>query len=344
MYIHTENQLTDPYAERSNAYTLIEVLIVLVLLSTVILLISLALDIHLRQMVINRTEVEEAQLAKVLLNKIAKDIRSVVIPLQEESLEVDTMSLALVFGLASGDLNVVAELTTPQTTTPTTESAAVPEDGEEPLIYGLIPGIYGGIDWIQIDTALLPRGELYGSRQIRRGTSLAADRLSASKTVLYYLGQDTGTLATDDPRYQPERLIGSLGRSNEHNALQYGLYRRQLDRQAMQYAVQEGLDWEYAQDDETLAPEVEVIEFYYFDPSIEQLHTIGDWVEEWDMDERQMLPAAVMVVVGIRRSGLGHSVLARSQTVEREPIVYYSLVIPIPITAEIPEEESTDDG
>ena len=316
------------------AYTLFEVLIVLGLLTTILLLISTALDIHLRQMVINRTEIEEAQLARTVLNKIAQDIRSVVVAVREENLEVDTAALTAVMGLESA-ADLLTGLDEENTET---------EDYEEPVIYGAIPGIYGGLDWIQIDTAKLPRGEMYGSRQVRRGTSSAADRLSASKTVFYYLGQDTGQLTLDDPRYQPEQLIGSIGRSLDPNAVRYGLFRRQLDRQAMQYAIQEGVEAEYERDDEVLAPEVEWIEFYYFDPTIEQMGAMGDWVDVWDMDDRQMLPLAVQITVAIRRPEVKRSLLsAGSANTVQEPVIY-SLVVPIPVNIDIPaEEEETAD-
>jgi len=316
------------------AFTLIEVLLVLALTTTIILLISIALDIHLRSMTINRTEVEEAQLARILLEKIARDIRSVVVPIREETVEVDTAALAAVMELESSD-------------EPPPEQPATAEEGaegeEEEYLYGVIPGIYGGLDWIQIDTATLPRGEMYGSRQIRRGTSFAADRLSASKTVLYYLGQDTGQMSPTDPRYQPEQLIGTIGRSLDLNASQYGLFRRQLDRQATQYAIQEGMEMEYERDDEPLAPEVEWIEFYYFDPTIELMGKMGDWIEEWDMDERQMLPLAVQITVAIRRPDTRRGLLAFGAAgAGKEPVIY-SLVVPIPVTVDVPPaEEETD--
>ena len=316
------------------AYTLVEVMIVLALMTTLLLLISMALDIHLRQMVINRTEVEEAQLARIIAEKIAQEIRSVVVLLREENLEVDTTALTALMGIeGTGDLLAGLE---------GEENRDEDDDEEEPMIYGTIPGIYGGPDWIQIDTAKLPRGEMYGSRQIRRGTSLAADRLSASKTVLYYLGRDTGQMSIDDPRYQPEQLIGSIGRSLDPNAPQYGLFRRQLDRQVMQYAIQEGLEFEDEQYDEALAPEVEWIEFYYFDPTIDQLGMTGDWVEEWDMDDRQTLPLAIQITVAIRRPDFGRSLLSFGAAKEKEPVVY-SLVVPIPISVDVPRTEDETD-
>ena len=312
------------------AYTLVEVLIVLALMTTVLLLVNMALDIHLRQMVINRTEVEEAQLARILLEKIAQDIRSVVVLLQEAELEVDTTALTALTGLGVADIQAQLDMEV-------VEESDENEDYEETMIYGTLPGIYGGPEWIQIDTAKLPRGEMYGSRQIRRGTSIAADRLSASKTVMYYLGKDTGMISLDDPRYKPEQFIGAIGRSLDPYALQYGLFRRQLDRQVMQYAIQEGYEFEDEQYDEPFAPEVEWIRFDYFDPTIEQLDMWGDWVTEWDMDDRQMLPLAVRITVAIRRPDFGRPMLSWGATEERD--VVYSLVVPIPVSVDIPPTE-----
>jgi len=313
------------------AFTLIELLIVLVLLTTIFLLVGIALDVSLRQMAINRNGVEEAQLARTLLDKIARDIRSVVVPIREEHLEVDVSALTAVMGLPGADAlfdGIDLE-----------GDAGGFEEGEEGLewddvMIGTIPGIYGGLEWIQIDTARLPRGEMFGARQVRRGTSLAADRLSASKTVLYYLGADTRMVSIDDPLYQPERLIGSIGRSLDPGALQYGLFRRQLDRQVTQYAMQMGMEFEHERHDEPLAPEVEWIEFHYFDPEAGLLGATGDWVDAWDMDERQMLPQAVMITVAIRRPDLGRNLFSWGTQEAPEPVVY-SLVVPIPVCIDI---------
>jgi prepilin-type N-terminal cleavage/methylation domain-containing protein len=320
------------------AYTLIEVLIVLVLLTTITLLITMALDIHMRQMVVSNTEVEEAQLAHAVLAKIAQDIHSVVVAIRVENLEVDASAITSVMGLDGvGDLLGDLDLGDLEGTEET-------EDEDMPLIYGEMPGIYGDIEWIQIDTAKLPRGEMFGSKQTRRGTSMASDRLSATKTVLYYLGRDTEQLAITDPRYQPENLIGAIGRSLDPSAAQYGLFRRQLDRQASQYMLLEGLEAEYEQDDEPLAPEVVWIEFAYFDPTAGTLGETGAWIDSWDMDDRQMLPLAVRITVAIRRPNFGRSLFALGTPAEPQ-VVTYSKIVMIPVTVDViyDEEEEWDE-
>ena len=315
------------------AYTLVEVLISLFLMTVILMFIGMAIESNLRLVTVERTEVEEAQLARAVIEKIARDIRSVVVAVREETLEVDTSAMTSLFGLSPFDAELAAVM----------ESTAVSdeEDEESDAVIGTMPGIYGGFEWLQIDTALLPRGETFGSKQVRSGSSVQPDRLSPSKTVLYYLGKDTGTITNiDDPRYQPERLIGSLGRSLDHTALQYGLFRRQLDRLVSQYIVNEGLELEYEQYDEPLAPEIESIEFAYFDPEAGMDGTPGDWVDSWDMDERQTLPQAVRIAVSIRRKRFGTATVNRLMgygTEQPLPAVY-SLTVVLPITLELPPE------
>ncbi|MDR3199638.1 MAG: hypothetical protein LBU34_17355 [Planctomycetaceae bacterium] len=320
----------------SRAYTLFEVLIALALMTVILMFIMMATDLYLRQMAVNRTEVEESQLARAVLEKIARDIRSVIVAVREEQLEVDTESLTSLFGF-SADLSVsgAGNSATAGNEAELTEQA---ESSETSEIYGTMPGIYGDSEWIQIDTALLPRGEMYGSRQTR--SFGMTDRLSPSKTILYYLGGETGQMTgLDDPRYQPDQLMGSLGRSLDSTAVRYGLFRRQLDRYVTQYALNEGLETEYEQYDEPLAPEVEWIEFAYFDPAAGQEGSAGDWVEYWDMDERQTLPTAIRITVAIRKQSFGQSVFSWSDNNTTIPAIVYSLVVPIPVTIEIPETE-----
>ncbi|MDR2754685.1 MAG: hypothetical protein LBC20_03175 [Planctomycetaceae bacterium] len=322
----------------SRAYTLFEVLIALALMTVILMFVTMAIDLYLRQMVVSRMEVEESQLARAVLEKIARDIRSVIVAVQEEQLEVDTESLTSLFGFST-DLSVSG---IDNSSAAGTESELT-EESESSEIYGTKSGIYGNSEWIQIDTALLPRGEMYGSRQMRSSSGMA-DRLSPSKTILYYLGSETGQMTGfDDPRYQPDQLIGSLGRSLDPTAVRYGLFRRQLDRFVTQYAVNEGLETEYEQYDEPLAPEVEWIEFAYFDPAAGQEGSTGDWIEYWDMDERQMLPTAIRITVAVRKQSFGQSLFSWSDNSTTIPTIVYSLVVPIPVTIEIPEtQEETE--
>lgn len=322
------------------AYTLIEVLISLALMTAVLGMILTAIDIYLRNMVVSRTETEEAQLASAILEKIARDIRSVVVAAQEETLEVDTESLALLFGFSSGVVDDSAFAGAG------TDEEEEPEGSgeEEEIIYGAMPGIYGDLDWIQIDTARLPRGEMYGAKQVRSGSSYMPDRLSPSKTIRYYLGEETERSYSGRNSESTEQT-DSLGRRYDSRAMQVGLFRRQLDRMVFQYTLDEGTDEEYEEYDNLLAEEVQWIEFAYFDPTQSQQGQVGQWIDYWDMDEMQMLPTAVKITVGIRRMNLGRSFFSfsSSQSDDKDPVIVYSLTVPIPVTVDIPEESDSEE-
>jgi prepilin-type N-terminal cleavage/methylation domain-containing protein len=305
-----------------NGFTLFEVLIALGLMTVVLSLVLFAVNVHLTQLVVNRTEVEEAQLARAILESIAKDIRNVIVSAQE------TEQTATASSTEEGEASEEEEEEEEEETT------------EE--IYGTKPGIYGDLTWIQIDTARLPRGEMFGSKQVRNGLQFV-DRLSPSKTVLYYQAEE---LTVRTPEQEYEIFLLSPNRSM---MTPFGLLRRQLDRMVSQYAVNEGLETEYEQYDEPFAPEVEWIEFSYYtkdssatssststdteseSSTTSTTSTQGEWLNYWDMDEKQKLPLAVKITVAIRRQL--ESKLDSKPNEEAQPIIY-SLVVPIPVSVE----------
>jgi len=72
---------------------------------------------------------------------------------------------------------------------------------------------------------------------------------------------------------------------------------------------------------------------------------MGDWVESWDMDDRQMLPLAIQITVAIRRPDLGRSLFSwGSSATTQEPVIYSKIVlIPVSIDLPPPEEESGEE-
>lgn len=332
------------------AYTLLEVLISTALMTVLFAFIGFAIHTHFRVLDTSRMQVSEAQLARALLEKIARDLRNVVVPIQEETLEVDTEATMSLFfpsggsdalGMLGVDTSSLMSEDAVSGSSETTENTA-PEEG---TVAGTATGIYGSLEWLQIDTARLPRGELFGAKITRSGTSPIADRLSPSKTVLYYLGEDTG-LAGERTGKSLDQTLGSLGRSLDRNAPKYGLFRREMDRRATCYMMDQGLETEQEQYDEPLAPEVEGIEFLFLDPYTENSRKegVGDWVEEWDMDELMMLPQAVRITIWIRREGkpsvIG-SVFGGNDSLE---LIAYSTIVVLPVAYEALEETTQEES
>lgn len=312
------------------------------LMSVLLLMVGFAIDTNIRFLESTRTDVEETQLARAILEKISRDIRSVVVAKKEEDLKIDESIFDSMFqdslGMGVDELAAVSGSTDSSSSSSDSSSSSessVSELPESGTVVGTMPGIYGSIDWIQIDTGRLPRGETFQVESVlSEGTSLM-DHISPTKTALYYIGEDTGTLSAEESTI--ERLTGSLGEPLDRYSVQYGLYRRQLDRNVCMYAEENGLEAEYETYDESLAPEVEGIEFYYYDVNEEE------WIDYWDMDEFGTLPAAVRVIVYIRQKPSSRSVFSFNSARQSPETLVFSTIVPMPLSYEAPEETEEEE-
>lgn len=330
--------------------TLVEVLIAMSMLVVLLGSIGIALHSYLYTLDTARTGTAEAQLARAILEKIARDIRNTVVALKTETLEVDTESVQALFTGVQPPAAVSSLL---DTAISSGDSGATTEVAK--TLTGTTPGIYGDLEWLQIDTARLPRGEMYGGKMTRSGTSPLPDRLSPSKTVLYYLGEDTG-LEQGRTTLGADAALGSLGRSLDLDAPKYGLYRRELDRLATQYMIDQGEEAERERYDDLLAPEVEAIEFLYFDAQsggqseatglaasggLGGLGKVGEWIESWNMDNIGYLPKAIRITLWIRRKGQDNR--SNDSLTGQAPgirTVAYSLIVVLPVVGEPTPETS----
>ncbi|MDR1382874.1 MAG: hypothetical protein LBJ67_03360 [Planctomycetaceae bacterium] len=346
----------------SQAFTLLEVLLSLSLLMALMLIIGTAIDTHLNNQTQSRLQVEESQLARSILNRIAADIRAAV--LDSETKENSKASNS---ATAIGESETSGETTTDTANAETSENTDDTEyaDDFENNIIGTKKGIYGGLDWLQIDTMRATPGERFNYQadsynysnydEIERMPEL--DQLDCGhKTVLYYLGYDTAT-ADADEEYQKQQLGSSVapnpdGQTWMDSPIRYGLYYREMNRLMTQYAVEQGLDSasNMSERDEHLAPEVDNIEFLYYindDPK----HAIeeGEWLEEWDMDaEDGILPLAIQITLSIRRKSYKPTMMQSllSADNEQERIIKYSLIVPLSFEmidfSEVVAEETTE--
>ena len=60
-------------------FTLLEVILAVALTAILMAIIAGAIDFHMRQLTVRRTQIEEAQLARAVLRRIADDLRAVVV-------------------------------------------------------------------------------------------------------------------------------------------------------------------------------------------------------------------------------------------------------------------------
>jgi hypothetical protein len=201
------------------------------LTSLLLVVMSMAIDFHLRVAEKGRVEVEEGQLARTLLHMIANDLRNAVVPASGENTGSSDSSAGSMSG--GGDILDGSETSSPAesviTTTPT--------------------GLYGSIDSLQVDVSRLPRLDQYITETDQLSAATPVDVTSAVKTVTYYLlaPGEGGTITTDE---------GVVDQS--------GLVRRELDRAVTAYADEQGSLDEAALETEPIAPEVVGIEFLYY--------------------------------------------------------------------------------
>ncbi len=297
------------------AFTLLEVLLALGLTLLVLMAVGMAVDFYLRGIETSRANVEEAQLARALLNRIADDLRCAVRydPINAESLVLNSGDLG---GSSppsdennppekdSGSGNGLNMNSQPKT------SDSLGSDGSEAGTTGVprvLPGLYGTRTELQIDISRLPRLDQYTYDTMPVGESMLIDRLSDVKTVTYFvLDGESGVTASGQPRR--------------------GLVRGELDRAVSAYAAEQGSFEMMANEFEPIAPEVAAVEFEYFDGQ--------EWLDSWDSQTQQGLPMMVRVTVYLYPSELRRGGMAWASPemgyAESDNFLSYSLVVRLP--------------
>jgi hypothetical protein len=130
------------------------------------------------------------------------------------------------------------------------------------------PGLYGTLNWLQVDISRLPRLDQLRRQVSQVGETTLMDRTSDVKSVAYFVVE--------------ERADAAPG----------GLVCRQLDRAVTSWATGMGLVQDMETDIKPIAPEVAAIEFHYYDGN--------EVYDYWDMEERHVLPVAVEIAIQLR--------------------------------------------
>lgn len=302
-------------------FTLLEVLLALGLTLVVLMAVGMAVDFFIRGIETSRAAVEEAQLARALLSRIAEDLRGAVRydPINAEQLLSGTASNMFsggANGLASGS-SLPSEFASSGSSSDLSsllsaadasalESAANSSSGTNSTTPRALPGLYGTRTELQVDVARLPRLDQYAYELIPASDSPVVDRLSDVKTVTYYVLDAAGG---ETPAGQPRR----------------GLVRAELDRAVTAYSAETG-SLDPALEFEPIAPEVAAVEFQYFDGQ--------QWYDTWDCQEAQGLPVAVQVTLylypaELRRGGLAW-LESTSPYLDSSNFVAYSLLVRLP--------------
>jgi len=273
-------------------FTLLELLLALALTSLVVVVIGMAIDFHLRTLDSSRTTVEEAMVARAVLRHIAKDLRNAVLyepidlsSVQEMVGEADPAtlqgamdSLGGTDGSESGDAlgtEVTASGLDELDSLNTQDIAGTVEPTS-------VPGLFGNQYELQVDVSHLPRVDQYEAALAALAEGATPDIVSDVKTVAYFLRTDESQSVG----------VGLAGRLEDIGS---GLIRREMDRAMTSWASQSGTLDPSAGGGSMLAPEVNYLEFRYFDGL--------EWQVEWDSEQMGGLPVAVEITVGIDPTG-----------------------------------------
>jgi Tfp pilus assembly protein PilV len=276
-----------PFATRSkqrSAFTLLEVLLALALTTITVFLIGAAIQVNLAVVDKSRNQVEEAQLARALLQRIRDDLANAVPyqpPLGSSSGSSSTSSSGGTSTAATqaAQATVVGSSGTDSTAssgTSGTDSSGSSSSSNGSNSMPVSGGLFGDMQSIRIETARRPRLTQAMLAASEDGSQPAM--LSDLRIVSYSLGSpaDGGTVAT-----LPDGAAA-------------GMYRTEIDRSLYYAAVQQG----QSNPGDTLrlgdptVGEIEDLKFTYYDGSTPN--------DTWDSVQQGKLPSAVRVTLTLR--------------------------------------------
>ena len=339
---------------RRQAFSLLEVVLAMALSAIVVYLVAGAIEFHFRQLTVRKTRIEEAQLARAVLRRIADDLRAVVVdrPIDFSSVEqLAKLSEAGSAGQSQGSAD--------------SEEADDSESAASQIVNSSLlpttPGVYGNAYELQVDISRIPRYEEYAV--VEQYNDLQGMRLlSDVKTVSYFLLGQSGlgasslsTTSLSSSSRSASSFSSLNGQSANNNSTNYamlglppgqplqGLGRRIVDRSATRYALNNA-DFSFLdQQTELFAPEVTFIQFRYFDGL--------QWLNEWDTEQLGGIPLAVEIVLAVQpreeatRDGLLRQSPASSQESvwQLDPNHVYRLVVNLPAAELIDTTAATED-
>ena len=359
-----------------SAFTLLEVLLALALGALVLVAIATAVSMHLRLVDRGRNSVEEAQLARAVLNMIADDLRATIrytppnteaIKALEASIQPSKTGLtggeSATGGSPAGQGQGAPSGSSSQSGSggggPSSSSGGQPNSssssgGSSSSTSGgssgasSAGGSSGGASGTT-DTNQEPEGAtgeentqsipgLYGTLY---ELQIDIARAPSAQQPLAGVPADGSVLpmATSGVqriRYYIDTLGTAAAGAPTMTAGSGGLIRRQVDRAIASWAAADGQSEAPGELIQDLAPEVTEVEFYYYDGY--------EWLEEWNSTPEQPLPLAVEVTVGILPRQLRQAVNANPATsaeATETGILYYKLIVHLP-SAEIGAPTSSD--
>jgi hypothetical protein len=330
-------------------FSLLEVVLAVALLAALVTLIGAALDFQLRQLTVRKTRIEESQLARAILRRMADDLRAVVVHRPVDFSSVATAAVSAATNADSGSAAASSGSSTSATSGATSSASSSGSSGssssssESTAASDIassaqppaMPGLYGNAYELQVDVSRVPRYEEYALLgQMTDDPNMGF--VSDVKTIAYFLLDGTRSFSSTTAERMEETVDG-LGLLPDE-PLQ-GLARRVVDRAAARYAATNG-DMDYMElQVERFAPEVAAMEFRYFDGR--------QWLMEWDTELMKGLPMAVEITIGIARREPGQNNRLYAQPTLTQQLLdasnIYRLVVHLPAAEPIDTQSTTSE-
>lgn len=288
------SRAASPRSHRRSGATLVETLLALALTGIVLMMINMAIDLNLRTLDSRRADIERALLAQSVLRHMAADLQNAVIyePIDLSKVPEWSGGLPELDGL--GDLGALAGMSSGESGLSDSGSGLddLPSSNTMDIAGSTtpssVPGLFGNQFEIQVDVSHLPRVDQYEAFFAESAEMGVRDIPSDVKTVAYYLNTGLGDMndgAAGGVAGVPASEAMGMGTGGS------GLVRRALDRAVTAWAAQSGGMDEQVTSADLLAPEVNYLEFRYFDGN--------EWRSDWDSQQLGGLPVAVEITIAI---------------------------------------------
>lgn len=296
-------------SRRSAGFTLLETILAIALSALLMAVLAGGMRIYTRLVSDRRADVVNAQLARVVMQQMRRDIQSTF---YEEPSEddggggTDLGGSELDGSDEGGDAGVATE--TIDTTVDLTGNAVQPT-----------PGIYGNATELQID--MLGRFAMplrFDSLTAAGVDPMSANLLSDPKVITYYLREI-------DPSELAGTPLENFGTSQAEGR-QMVLIRRVQSRAQAIYTASAGLGSDLAAGEQLMTNQVVNMQFAY--------HDGYDWVDTWD-SSLAGLPIAVNITLTIVDETATDTALDDALTTDN----VFQMTVRLP-TAELPEDET----
>ena len=291
--------------------SLVEVLIALALSGLLLTSVYSAISMYFLYSHSGQEEIAKNQLARVLLQRIEQDLRSVVYRPDDGSSKTEEPSSSTTAPTTTGASPTggagTAGTASGGTSTGTTTTEVEVTDPSEAFA-GSASGLFGDAQSIVLHVSR-PRLDML-SPQL--SNQVVVSRTSDLKTVSFFVaGNGTNGLQAAAAAHFATQNPGGSGRAT-------GLARMEGDRLALQLADKSGNVTSLLGQTQMLAPEVSRVGFRYYDGSL--------WTTKWDSASYGGLPRAVEITLEMTFEPKTKGQGLRKKTIHEKPRTYRMVV------------------